>query len=592
MGIQVGWTRKWPERSDGMKALFLIPARGGSKGLPGKNLALVGGVPLVGRAVRVGRQVARGLPGSRVVCSTDDPAIANAAREWGADVPFVRPNSLASDGARSLDVVRHALEALGEDFDAVVLLQPTSPLTEREDVLGSLHLFQMTGEPVVSVCCAEHPVEWYKRMDRAGRLAPVLPNFSADLRQKVERACRPNGAVFVASPAQVSGKGFWTAETRGYVMPVERSVDVDTVADLGVARALLTARQVSAVKIAAREVGPGHPCFVIAEAGVNHNGHLDLALKLVDAAADAGADAVKFQTFSAERLTTVRAAKAAYQVANTGSRGSQFEMLKALELSPQAHATLLTRSRERGILFLSSAFDEESSNFLDDLGVAAFKVPSGELTNLPFLRHLARKGRPLVVSTGMATLGETAAAVDAVRAEGCKELVLLHCVSDYPADPADANLRAMASLREAFGAPTGFSDHTAGDVVTLAAVALGACLVEKHFTLDRTMPGPDHRASVEPAELAALVRRIRTVESALGSGVKMPAASESPVARVARKSLVASCFISAGVPLGPEMVALKRPGTGLAPEAIVGLLGKRAVREIPEGALLETRMFE
>jgi len=575
-----------------MKALFLIPARGGSKGLPGKNLALVGGIPLVGRAVRVARQVAAGLPGSRVVCSTDDPAIAEAAQEWGAEVPFVRPDDLATDDARSLDVVRHALRALDEEFEVVVLLQPTSPLTEPKDILGSLELFRMTGEPVVSVCRAEHPGEWHRRMDLAGRLSAVLPISSAERRQKVAPTYRPNGAVYVASPAQVRGEGFWTAETRGFIMPTERSVDVDTAADLEVARALLVMRPVAPVEIAGRKIGFGYPCFIIAEAGVNHNGSLDMALKLVDAAADAGADAVKFQTFVAERLVTVAAAKAAYQVRNTGSRGSQLEMLKELELSPEAHTAIFARCRQRGILFISSPFEEESSDLLDALGVTAFKVPSGEMTNLPFLRHLARKGRPLIVSTGMATLAEVDDTVDTLRGEGCRKIVLLHCVSQYPANPRESNLRAMATMREAFAAPVGFSDHAVGSTVALAAVALGACVLEKHLTLDRALPGPDHKASLEPDELTDLVRSVRSTEQALGDGRKEPTSCEMETARAARKSLVAARVIPVGAALTADMVEIRRPGTGLPPKRMDSLLGRRAQGEIPGGTLLDEEMFD
>jgi N,N'-diacetyllegionaminate synthase len=341
-----------------------------------------------------------------------------------------------------------------------------------------------------------------------------------------------------------------------------------------------------------RWIGPGYPCFVIAEAGVNHNGDLGLAKALVDAAVGARADAVKFQTFRAERLVTRTAPKAKYQVQTTGEQESQFQMLKRLELDEPSHRALMDHCHGRGILFLSSPFDEESCDFLDALGVAGFKLPSGELTNIPFLRHAASKGKPLILSTGMATLDEVARAVDAVREAGCRQLVLLHCVSNYPAAPADANLRAIAALREVFGVPAGFSDHTEGYAVALAAVALGACVLEKHFTIDRSLPGPDHRASIEPDALAALVAGVRQVEAALGDGIKRPAVSEADTARATRKSLVALREIGAGERLEPEMVGMRRPGTGMEPDRLGELLGRRARAEIAEGSLLDPAMFE
>ncbi len=340
------------------------------------------------------------------------------------------------------------------------------------------------------------------------------------------------------------------------------------------------------IEIGDRAVGPGRPCFVIAEAGVNHNGDLPTALRMVEAAADAGADAVKFQTFRAERLVTCSAPKADYQQRTTDPAESQYEMLSRLELPEAAYGPVLERCRVRGILFLSTPFDEESADFLERLGVPAFKVPSGEITNLHFLAHLAAKRKPLIVSTGMATLGEVEVAVQTIRAAGNEEIVLLQCASEYPAPPASANLRAMATLRQAFGVPVGFSDHTEGSAVALAAVALGACLIEKHFTLNRGLPGPDHAASAEPDELAVLVRDIRRVEAALGDGRKVPSPAEAQTAAVARKSLVAACDIPAGAVLTDAMIAVRRPGTGLPPATRPQVVGRTARAAIPGGTPL------
>ena len=347
-----------------------------------------------------------------------------------------------------------------------------------------------------------------------------------------------------------------------------------------------------AVQIGKKAIGPQEPVFVIAEAGVNHNGDLELARALVDLAVDAGADAVKFQTFHADRLATADAPKAGYQLKTTGDAESQLEMLRRLELSANAHRELDAYCRERGILFLSTPFDEEAVDFLDELGVPAFKISSGDLTNSPLLEHVAGKRKPVILSTGMSQLSEVIEAVSVLNAAGCENPVLLHCVSNYPADAADVNLRAMQTMRAAFDLNVGFSDHTEGMDVAVAAVALGACVIEKHFTLDRALPGPDHRASLEGEELRELVRSIRRVETALGSGRKQPAASEIETARVARRSLVAARAIPAGVSLKREMVVLRRPGTGFPPTALHTLLGRITVREIAGGAILEESMFE
>lgn len=342
----------------------------------------------------------------------------------------------------------------------------------------------------------------------------------------------------------------------------------------------------SPLPIGSTLVGSGYPCFVIAEAGVNHNGSLDAALKLVDAAADAGACSVKFQTFEASKLVTKHAQKAEYQKQNTGNNDSQLEMLQQLELSHEEHRAVVAHCRHRGILFLSTPFDEESADFLNDLGVCAFKIPSGEVTNISFLKHVAQFGKPLIVSTGMCRIGEVETAVEALEAVGCRQFVLLHCVSNYPADPSDVNLRAMDTLAAAFQVPVGYSDHTLGLEVSLAAVARGACVIEKHFTLDRSLPGPDHAASLEPQELKQLVSGIRIIEQCLGTGRKAPAASELGTAAVARRSLVAAADLPEGLLLDEAHLVVKRPGTGLPPSMRPHLLKRRLRRPVAAGSLL------
>jgi len=314
--------------------------------------------------------------------------------------------------------------------------------------------------------------------------------------------------------------------------------------------------------------------FIIAEAGVNHNGSLELALQLIDAAKASGADAVKFQSFRADLLATRSACKAPYQERTTAEAESQFEMLERLQLDATAHRRLADYCHQVGIQFLSSPFDAQSADLLAAMNVPLYKIPSGEITNLPFLEHIARKSKPIILSTGMSTLGEVEEAVYALQAAGATQLTLLHCVTEYPAPYAEVNLRAMQTLKVAFGLPVGYSDHTPGIEIAIAAVALGAVVVEKHFTLDRSLPGPDHHASLEPAELQQMVEAIRHVEAALGTGVKAPAACELPNLPVARKSLVAARAMQTGHRLSASDLEIKRPGSGLAPKLLPALIGR------------------
>jgi len=329
-----------------------------------------------------------------------------------------------------------------------------------------------------------------------------------------------------------------------------------------------------------RRIGLGAPVFIVAEAGVNHNGDPALARRLVDAAAGCGADAVKFQTFTVDALLTQGAPKAGYQVETTGAGESQREMLARLELGTERLAELRDRAAKRGLVFFSAPFDEASADALEALDVALFKVPSGEITNLPLLRHMAAKGRPIILSTGMADMEEVDRAVAAIRAAGDPPLALLHCLSAYPAPVGEVNLRAMDSLASRFGCSAGFSDHTLGIEIAVAAAARGAAIIEKHLTLDKTLPGPDHRASLDPAEFGAMVKAIRAVESALGDGIKRPMPSEADTRRVARKSLVAARALRAGERLAAGDLASKRPGTGISPADLPRVLGLRLTRDL------------
>tara|TARA_Y100001970_G_scaffold179552_1_gene218597 strand:+ start:9374 stop:10387 length:1014 start_codon:yes stop_codon:yes gene_type:complete len=331
---------------------------------------------------------------------------------------------------------------------------------------------------------------------------------------------------------------------------------------------------------------------IIAEAGVNHNGDVNLAIDLVDAAAAAGADFVKFQTFDPESLAAPGTRKAEYQIATTGGQESQLEMLRKLVLSDADHRRLYDHCSERHIGFLATPFDHRSADMLADVGMETFKISSGDLTNIPLLEHVARLGRPMIVSTGMGDMGEVGIAMDAMRAAGAQTITLLHCVTEYPADPKDVNLRAMATMSAAFAVPVGYSDHTTGIAVSIGAVALGARVIEKHITLDRTLPGPDQAASLEPLEFEALVAGIRMTEQSLGDGKKTPSAAELRNRVAARRSVVAIRDIPVGSVLMREDLAIMRPGTGLPPADLERVIGARTRQEIPGGTVLSADMFE
>lgn len=329
--------------------------------------------------------------------------------------------------------------------------------------------------------------------------------------------------------------------------------------------------------------------FIIAEAGVNHNGKIELAYKLIDAAKEAGADAVKFQTFIPEKGVSKFADKANYQKKTTGKNESQLDMIKKLSLSFKDHKKLLEYCKNKNIKFLSSPFDLDSINFLNKLGLNIFKIPSGEIINLPYLRKIGSLNKKLIMSTGMANLGEVEFALDVLINSGTKRenITILHCTTNYPCPYEEVNLKAMLTLKEAFKIPVGYSDHTLGIEVPVAAVALGATVIEKHFTLDKNMEGPDHKASLEPDELKAMVKAIRIIENALGDGIKKPNKSETDIMKVARKSIVAFKDIKIGETFSEDNITIKRPGTGISPMRWDELIGKKANRKYKEDELIE-----
>lgn len=330
--------------------------------------------------------------------------------------------------------------------------------------------------------------------------------------------------------------------------------------------------------------------FIIAEAGVNHNGSLEMAFQLVDVAVAAGADAVKFQTFKAEKVISVNAPKAGYQKDTTGSDESQLKMVKKLELDETAHIRLHQHCRDKGIQFLSTPFDLESIDLLNCLGLETFKIPSGEITNLPYLRKLGTLKKRLLLSTGMADLGEIEDALDVLTESGTpfENITILHCNTEYPTPFEDVNLRAILTIRNAFpGLSVGYSDHTNGIEVPIAAVAIGASVIEKHFTLDRNLPGPDHRASLEPHVLTAMISSIRNIEKALGTGIKKPSPSDFKNKPIVRKSIVAAIIIKKGETFTEMNITVKRPGTGITPMRWDEIIGRKATKHYRRDELIE-----
>ena len=340
---------------------------------------------------------------------------------------------------------------------------------------------------------------------------------------------------------------------------------------------------VAIVQIGDRKVGVGEPCYIIAEAGVNHNGDITLARKLIDVAVEANAEAVKFQTFKAELVAIPGAPKAGYQMETTDTSESQMDMIKGFELPPEAFQDLQFYCKEQGITFLSTPYDKDSVDLLAHLNVPAFKIASAEIVNTPLIRHIARKGKPIILSTGMSYLSEVETAVRTISNEGNNQIVLLHCVSNYPAPNVDVNLRAMLTLSQAFQVPVGYSDHSGSLEVAIASVALGGTVIEKHYTLDNNMPGPDHRASMNPSELADLVTGIRAVEAALGDSVKAPSNSEQGNRATMRRSLYANRNLQEGTTLQEIDIVALRPAGGISPDSIDQVLGKKLQKPVASG---------
>ncbi len=564
--------------------IAIIPARGGSKGLPRKNLRRLLGKPLILWTVEAALDSASV---DRVVLSTDDEEIA-ACVSGTSDVEVrERPKHLATDEAGTVDVVLDVVDhyALADD-DLIVLLQPTSPLRNAVDIDDAMAEYEKGGcDSVVSVRNGDRKAFWTFYLED-GMLRPLF-NFPRTHRQTLPPTYLPNGAIYIIGAGDLREQGsFITGRCRPYVMPEGRSVDIDAAKDLVEAQRSL--RPLGGVFIGAREIGPGRPVYIIAEAGVNHNGDLDMALKLASEAAAAGADAVKFQTFRTEKVISKSAEKAAYQAGTEGD--SQFEMVKRLELPLENFRELRDHCQGLGIEFLSTPFDSDSLDYLVDLGMRAIKVSSCDLNNLPFLETVASKGLPVLLSTGMSTQEEVDRAVDLISAK-CP-LVIMQCTTNYPSSFSTLNLRVIQTYDERYGIPVGLSDHSPGYVAAVAAVALGANLVEKHFTLDHDLLGPDHRASLDPLELREMIAAVRNTEKVLGDGIKRPCDEEGEIAEVARRSLVTSAPLRRGMVVTSGMLEVKRPGTGIPPDRLDDVIGRKIRRDMGADEVLRWEDLE
>ena len=349
--------------------------------------------------------------------------------------------------------------------------------------------------------------------------------------------------------------------------------------------------KISNIKIGNKFIGTGHPVFIIAEAGVNHNGNLKLAKKLIDAASQAGVDAVKFQTFNPKTLDTQASTKAEFQAKSTG-RESQYEMLKKIMLPRKWHKELQNYARRKGLIFLSTPFSKNDADFLIKLGIPAIKVGSSDTNNIPYLNHIAAKNIPIILSTGMSDMKEVKESARIIQRSGNNKLIVLHCTTNYPTPFEEANIRAIQTLKKDLGLVSGFSDHTRGIEAPIAAVALGARVIEKHFTLDRKLPGPDHKASLEPKELKKMVVSIRNIEKAMGNGIKTPFPSEKKIADVARKSIVVIQDIKKGQTITTNHISIKRPGNGLSPKYYPQVIGTRATKDIKTDTLLKINDYK
>lgn len=597
-----------------MFTLGVILARAGSKGLPDKCVRSLWGRPVIDYTLdhALGSRRLNAL-----VLSTDSSAAAQIAKARGVEV-FDRPAELATDRAPTDAALRHAVEAWEarnrRSVDAVVMLYGNIPLRPARAIDDAVDQLQRSGCSSVRtvVPVGKHHPDWMFRLD-GDRMRPVREN-GAYRRQDLEPLFQPDGAIYVVTRAALfaaaaepaDGQAFLGDDRRALVLREEDTVDIDGPADLCRAEALLRMRSVRntplgadaeitspQVMIGARLIAASESPYVIAEAGVNHNGDVDEALRLVDAAKAAGADAVKFQVFRATAIAAPSAPMAAYQKNGDGVDDSQQSMLSKLELSNAEFQRIAAHARDLGIEFLATPFSVSDVARLALLTPRAVKIASTDLNNTPLLERASALSVPLIVSTGAATEAEISAAINRFSGlAAASRLILLHCVSCYPAPLESINLSAIGTLAQRAGVPIGFSDHTTATHTGALAVMAGACVLEKHFTLDRNAHGPDHAMSLTPAKLREYIAQARAARIARGSGRLGMHAIEQEVRAVARKSVVAASDLPAGAVLAPENVDFKRPGGGIAPDASPVLFGRRLRVPVPRDAMISWDMVE
>jgi len=583
------------------KIWAIVPARGGSKGIPKKNIIDVAGKPLIAYTIEQGL-ASQHIDG--VFVSTDDPDIKKVAKEYGADI-IDRPDALAGDESPTLEALRHGIAFLNKEkgvgAENIILLQATTPLRRVEDIDSAISLyFDEDADAVVSGVIAPHSYNpyWAKKIADEQLHMMFDSEKIANRRQDLPEIFWHNGQIYIAGKELLLSHGDWyRGKCLPYICPEETFVNIDTLHDLSLADNLIREQRRQMVsqitlRIGEKAIGYGKPCFIIAEAGINHNGDLNLALKLVDAAAKAGVDAVKFQFFDPANVATPATSLANYQQKNIGSTGNQIDMLKKVALTESDLGKLKLYAEKKGLIFLCTSHSGVNEfKILDRMGVAAYKVGSGDLLNLPVLQYLAGTGKPIIMGTGMATMKEVKMIARFLKQSGSRQFVFLHCTTEYPCPFDQINMKALSTMMDEIECPIGYSDHSLGIEVPLMAVSLGACVLEKHFTLDRMLPGPDHQASILPDKLAKMVRQVRNIENARGKAQKMPTAGEIETALVARKSLVYAGDRPEGTVLGEDDIMIKRPGTGLSPLRYFEILGKKIKRSVLKNGLVDPKDF-
>lgn len=584
-----------------MNVLAIIPARGGSKGVLRKNIRIVAGKPLIAHSIE---QALQSKKITKVIVTTDDAEIKQIALKYGAEA-IDRPAELASDTAPMLLVLKHAVERVQKNNffpEAVVLLQPTNPLREVSHIDSALRMLtEGNYESVTTVHRLDINPSCLVKKDNIDKTNPYAQTQIYNCRQDINPIYVINGLVYAYKTEALMklDLGSWCINNGALVVDSSYALDIDTEEELQKADRRLSRSEKEKIKsenyfnIKDKIVGENSPCLIIAEAGVNNNGSFDLAKKLVDAAVEAGADVIKFQTFKADLIVTKTTPKAEYQKHGEKDNESYYDLLKSLEMSEKNWRELKHYCDQKGIIFISTPHSGDwSVDLLEELGVPAYKIGSGDLTNLPFLDYTAKKGKPMIISTGMAVMEEIKEAVQTIRAAGNDRIAVLQCTTSYPLEIENVHLRAMDAIKKEVGTIVGFSDHTLGIESALAAVARGAKIIEKHFTIDKSLPGPDHKASATPEEFKKMVESIRKVEKALGKNEKKITATEQEISKIARKSIIAACDILQGVLITENMLIIKRPGIGILPKHLKRVIGRRAKENILKDTVVSWEMLE